>query len=366
MAKKSAFDAVFKDVDSMNVDACTLEDSALSLVDSWTDTGSYALNAICSGSLFGGVPQGRIVGLTGPSGCGKTLMMTKILGNFQKKDPENWGVVFDSEVAVDKDTAIRLGANPNQIRHYPVESVTQTRNQILKLLDGIIENNMQGKVMILIDSLGNLAGDKEIKDAQEDKQASDMGTRAKSIKSMLRTCTYRTAKAGTTLLFSNHIYNNPSQMYPTLVKTQSGGESPIYLASLLIQLGFKLEKNEKDFEGEKILGAAKNVGGITMHAMTSKNRFIPPFLSTDLYLNFMTGLDKYSGLFDMAKSMGIITGEKTYEIGGKKLGFRKDFEHDPEVWEKIIIPVMEPIIKKQFTFSSDVEALQEELDALQK
>jgi hypothetical protein len=61
-------------------------------------------------------------------------------------------------------------------------------------------------------------------------------------------------------------------MYESAVKNQSGGEGPIYLASLLVQLAFRREKNEKDYEKEEMVSIAKKVGGITMRALTVKNR----------------------------------------------------------------------------------------------
>lgn len=368
MAKKTDEIAnIFKALDDINPDGALLSESALSIVDDWIDTGSYALNAILSGSCFKGMQAGRIIGISGPSGCGKTLLAMKTIANFQRKDPKNWALVFDSEIAVDKQTAVNLGADPTRIRHYPVNAVKETRNQILKALDIIIANGLHGKFIILIDSLGNLAGDKEITDAENDKTASDMGTRAKDIKSMLRTLTYRAAKAKTTIIFTNHIYSDPMAMYESAVKQQSGGEGPVYMASLLLQLGFKREKNEKDYQEEQIIAIAKKVGGITMHGLTVKNRFIPQMLMTDLYLNFRTGLDRYSGLFDIAKALNVITGDKTYEINGLKLGYRKDFECDPKTWDEIILPVLEPIINKEFSFSTEaaqVAAAQEHEEAL--
>lgn len=352
---------LFEALDKMNPDASVLSENPLSLVKEWIDTGNYAFNAILSGSCYGGVPKGRIVGFSGPSGCGKTLLINKIIGNFQRKDPEAWGVVFDSEIAVDAATAAAVGADPKRIKHVPVNTVEDVRNQVLALLDRIIEQKMQGKIIIGIDSLGNLAGSKEVGDAEEGKSASDMGTRAKSIKSMLRVLTYRAARANTTIIFSNHEYSNPASMYPSIVHNQSGGEGPIYLASLLVQLGFRREKNEDDYEKEEILGQAKKVGGITITALSVKNRFIPQMLFTELYLNFKTGLDRYSGLFEMAKNLNLITGSKTWECEGQKLGYRKDFERDPKVWEEIILPKLEALITKEFRYSSAVEDLKKEV-----
>jgi RecA/RadA recombinase len=365
MVKKRDIPDIFKELDKINTDGALLSENALSVVDDWIDTGSYALNAIISGSLYKGVPNGRVVGFAGPSGCGKTLMSTKIVANFQKKSPDNWGIVFDSEIALDAATARALGADPERIKHYPVNSVLGVRNQALMVLNQIIEKGLQGKFIIVIDSLGNLGGGKEINDAEEDKSAADMGLRAKDMKSMLRTITYKAAKAKTTVVFTNHTYANPAAMYPSAVDNQSGGSGPIYMASLLVQLGFKREKNEKDHEDAEIIAVAKKVGGITMHALTVKNRFIPQMLTTDLYLNFKTGLDRYSGLFELAKAMGVLEGTITYTCEGLPIGRRKEIEADPKLWEKVL-PVLEKKIQKEFAFHSDADILVDEVEDLNK
>ena len=361
--KKKAL-SVFEGMEELNPHGALLSESALSIVDEWTDTGSYALNAIVSGSCYKGVQNGRVIGFAGPSGCGKTLLTQKIVGNHQKKGRDRWGIVFDSEIAVDAQTATNLGADPSRIKHYPVNTVNDTRNQVLKVLNNIIDLKLQNKFMIVVDSLGNLAGTKEVADADKDKDAADMGLRAKELKGFLRVITIPAAIAKTTVLFTNHTYKNPNAMYPSAVENQSGGEGPIYMASLLVQLGFLREKNEKELEREEIIAIAKKVGGITMHALTVKNRFIPQMLTTDLYLNFKTGLDRYSGLFEIAKAFNVIEGNMTYTCRGTELGYRKNFEKNPDIWEKIVIPALEPIINKEFTFFSEADALKKEVEEL--
>jgi hypothetical protein len=75
----------FKILDDLNPDAQFLDENTLSTVKEWIDTGCMALNAIISGSLYGGIPMGRIIGFAGPQACGKTLMVNKIMANAQKK-----------------------------------------------------------------------------------------------------------------------------------------------------------------------------------------------------------------------------------------------------------------------------------------
>jgi len=357
----------FSVIEKLNKDSATLSEGALSTVTEYIDTGSYALNAIVSGSMYKGIPKGRVTGLVGPTGCGKTLIINKIIGNAQKKDPDVWGVVWDSEAAHDAQSAKSVGANPDKIKVNPIETVEDCRNQISAFLDKVIENPaLHGKFIIAIDSLGNLASHKEIEDAKAGKHAQDMGLRAKSIKSMMRALTYKCAKAGVTCLFANHIYDDPSSLFPSLIKNQSGGKGPLYLASLLIQLAVKQDKKKDAKDTENVIPMANRVKGVIMKALTVKNRFIPPFLQTELFLNFKTGLYEYTGLLEMAVAYGVvIQSGSTYSLAdGTKLGYEKNWRDSKEVWDKIL-PPLDEIIKKEFAFSNDeVNEITKEVEEL--
>jgi RecA/RadA recombinase len=348
--------SAFKVLNGMNEDASILDDNALSVVKDYIDTGSLALNAIVSGSLRGGFPKGRITGLVGPEQCGKTHILCKAIANEQKKDPQVWGVIWDSESAYDIDTIKNVGGDPNRIKICPVESVEDCRNQISTFLDEIIKDpTLNGKIVIGIDSLGNLASAKEIEDARKGKSAVDMGARAKSIKSLIRTITYRVAKANATTIFTNHIIDNPAELYPSAIKKTAGGRGSLYIASLLVQL---YAVNIKDDEN--------HINGVTLNAMTTKNRFIPPFKKTSLELNFTTGLYKYSGLLELGLEYGIITKDaNTYMLpDGTKLGTEKKFRDDAELWERLI-PILDEKLQKQLKFSSEEnETLAKEVEEL--
>lgn len=358
----------FKALNKMNSDSAILSENALSVVNEFIDTGSMALNAIVSGSLTGGVPKGRITGLVGPTGSGKTLILNKIIANAQKSDPDVWGVVWDTENAYDPQMAINVGANPDRIKVNPVATVEECRNQIATFLDGIIADpSLHGKIVIGIDSLGNLASAKEIADAEKGKNAVDMGMRAKSLKSMMRVLTHKCAKANATLLFTNHIYDDPACMFPSLVKSQAGGKGPLYLASLLIQLAVTQEKMESSGEKEKFIPMANRVKGVNLRALTVKNRFVPPFLETSMYLNFKTGLYKYSGLLEMAEAYDIVKREgNTYvSQSGEKLGFKKAFRDSAQLWEDHIIPNLDIALQKDLVFSTEAERLAVEVEELE-
>lgn len=354
---------IFKSVDDLNPDSAVLDAATLSTAEDWIDTGSYALNAIISGSLHKGIPSGRITGFAGPSMAGKTLIMNKIMANAQKKG--YIPVIWDSEVAVDKKSAEGAGMDTARVKYYPVETIEDCRNQICAFLDNVIKaDNPDLKFIVAIDSLGNLASAKEIKDTAAGKEASDVGQRAKAIKSMMRTLTYKAAKAKVPILFSNHIYEG-MEMFPTLVKTQSGGKGPIYLASVLVQLSTKNEK-ASDNPDEQSVAIAHNVSGVTLGAMTVKNRFVPSYLKTELYLNFKSGLDKHTGLFEIAEAFGVIEKPgRTVMYKGESLGYRKDLEKNPKFWDKIL-PELESVLQEKLCYgtSSSVD-IEEEVDNIE-
>jgi len=352
--KASSLKDIFEAVDALNTDSSLLsEESSLSIVNDWIDTGSYALNAIFSGSVYRGVPVGRVTGFSGPSGAGKTLIINKIIANAQKKG--YFAAIWDTEAAVDRQSAEGVGIDPSRVKYYPVETVEDCRNQIATFLDKIIAaNDPNLKVIVAIDSLGNLASAKELRDVTEGKDAADMGTKAKAMKSMMRALTFKAAKARVPILFTNHIYDNPTSLYPELVKKQSGGSGPVYLASLLVQLATRNEKIDKN-EDQEAIGVAHNVSGVTLSAMTVKNRFVPPFLKAELYNNFRTGLTRYAGLADMA----IVTGDKSYMLGTEKIGYRKNWENDTEFWEKKALPLLEQMFKEKVCYGTTLSEVPE-------
>ena len=347
----------FKVLSDLNPEAAFLDDNSLSSVIEWIDTGSYALNAIISGSLYGGIPMGRLTGFVGPESCGKTLMVNKIMANAQQKKGMHIAY-FDTEGALDENTAKRLGCDTSKIKHVPSEVTEDCRNQIVKFLDIVIEKGLQGKVLLAIDSLGNLITAQEKKKIQEGSDTPDMGNRAKALKSMMRAITHSAAKANCPVVFTNHIYDDPSQLHPTAIKKQAGGSGPLYMASVIVQMAKKAERAEdsknKDSNTETTL-LSKGINGLTLRALTTKNRFVAPFLEIEMYLNFKTGLNKYSGLIEMAEGYGVV--EKAghrYVFNGETLGFFKDWKDNDEIWGKIL-PVLEQKLQVALAFKNESE-----------
>jgi recombination protein RecA len=348
----------FKLLDKLNSNAAFLDGNSLSTVNEWIDTGSYALNAIISGSLYGGIPMGRLTAFVGPESCGKTLMANKIMANAQKKGM--YVAYFDTEGALDEATAKRLGCDTAKIKHVPSEITEHCRNEIVQFLNTIVENKLQGKVLIVIDSLGNLITAQEKKKIEEGSETLDMGNRSKQLKSLMRAVTHAAAKANCPVVFTNHIYDDPSQLHPTAIKKQAGGSGPLYMSSVIVQMAKKTERTEdsknKDSNTESTF-ISKGINGVTMRALTTKNRFVTPFLEIEMYLNFRTGLNKYSGLLEMAEGYGVI--EKNghrHSFNGESLGFFKDWKEDEKIWNQIL-PVLEAKLQTELCFKNETGEL---------
>jgi hypothetical protein len=120
---------------------------------------------------------------------------------------------------------------------------------------------------------------------------------------------------------------------------------------VLVQLSTRNEKVTENPD-ESSIAIANNVSGVTMSAMTVKNRIVPPFLKTELYLNFKTGLDENTGLFDLALALGIIEqAGKTYQFQGESVGYRKNIEKDPIFWEKVC-PILEQKLNEELRYGA--------------
>ena len=348
--------AALDSIDKVNPFATYLQDSTLSRVGGWIDTGSYVLNAIISGSIHGGIPKGRVTMMGGESMTGKTLFVLKILANAQKEGLIP--VIFDTENAVDPEGAERIGLDISKVKYVPCVTIEQTRNALFKFLTSVKEKGLEGKFIIAIDSLGNLQSELEHSRMGKDSTSSDMGTKARAMKSLMQTCTNLGATTQTTILCTNHVYDDPSAMFPSIEKNMPGGKSIVYLPSVTVQLARKPMKSDggKTMDAETAVGQ-KNYAGILIRALTRKNRFIKQYLQGEMFLSFHTGLDRYYGLLDLAVGVGaVIQTGSTYQLpDGKKIGYYKNFRKDVDLWENTILPVLEEKIKLEWAYSGGEE-----------
>jgi RecA/RadA recombinase len=311
------------------------------------------LNAIISGSINKGVPRNRVTLFAGESMTGKTYVITKILANAQKEGLVP--VIFDTEGAIDSESAAKLGLDTTKVKYVPCFSIEETRNTIYNFLTKVKENGQEGKFIIAIDSLGNLENQLSLDRMTKESSSTDMGTRARAIKSLLKTCTNMSRLTKTTFLITNHTYDDPSAMYESMIKQQPGGKSVWYLSDVTVQLARKPEKDDGGkLVDSKLAVGQRNYPGVILRALTVKNRFVRQYLQGEMYLSFESGLNKYYGLLDLAVGFGIVVQNgATYALAdGTKLGYYKTWRTDEDLWNTKLLPAIEAKINTEWQYGN--------------
>ena len=262
-----------------------LSENTFSEVDEWIPTGNYLLNAQLSGTLFGGIPNTRSLGLMGDPGTGKSFVCLNVAREAQKK---GYDVIYcDTEGAIDKSSAIKFGIDANKVRYQPIKTVTEFQTFVANLLELVKKAKTGGanpKIMLILDSLGMLSTDKELRDALEGKNAADMGAKAKELRKLFRVITLDLTAAKIPLVCTNHVYAGGG-FFPT--KESSGGDGPIFAMSVISFLS-KAQLKE---------GNSSTKTGIIVTSNLKKSRFTIPE-PVKFHISFANGMNPYVGLQD--------------------------------------------------------------------
>ena len=148
-------------------------------------TGSYILNAQLSGSIYGGIPNNRVTAIAGEQATGKTFYAIGIASTFLNDHTDGAVFYFDSEAAATPDLFRDRGLDPGRVWHFPIDTIEVFRTQMIRILDNLLKTPEKDRkpLLIILDSLGMLASNKELQDAMDDKQVRDM-TKSQTIKSL--------------------------------------------------------------------------------------------------------------------------------------------------------------------------------------
>ena len=282
------------------------------------DTGSHIFNALVSGSVFGGVSGNKITAIAGETSTGKTFFSLAIVKNFLDQNPDGGVMYFDTESAITKNILTTRGMDLDRIGVINVVTIEQFRNRALTVIDkylGLPESDRK-PMMFVLDSLGMLSTEKEIRDALDDKQVRDM-TKSQLVKGAFRMLTLNLGQANVPLIVTNHTYDVIGAYVPT--KEMGGGSGLKYAASTIIYLSKGKEK-----DGTEIIG---NI----IKAKTYKSRLSKENKSVQIRLYYdERGLDRYYGLLDLAEKYNLVkkVGNR-YEIGDKKV-YAKEVYKNPE------------------------------------
>lgn len=287
----------------------------------WHSFGNYAINAVMSGSYTRGIPQGRITGIVGPSGAGKSF----VVGNIIKSAQVDGAIVLvvDSENALDDDYMEKIGVNVGEDNDYFYRGVS-TVSHVIKVVSAFIrgykaqygDDPNAPRVLIAIDSLNMLQTDTVAENYEKGIQKGDQGQKAKQIKAMLLDFVQDIKFLNISIVVTGHVYKNTDQLNGEGVWIVNDGMR-FSLSQILLVTKLKMrDKTTKEFEG------------INMKAFGFKSRFAKPFQSVSIDVPYSTGIDKFSGLLDIAKAAGIVTqsGNRYSITGETNTWFAKDFD----------------------------------------
>jgi len=329
--------------ESGNELASLMSEETLSNTTDWIDTGSLALNGVMSADIMKGIANNKIVGFAGPESTGKTFLVLSIARMAVEK-----GYVvafFDSENSTEKEMLVKRDMDPSKFMYFPVDTVENFRNQTIKIINkyNSVEESQRDKrpkLLLILDSLGNLSTRKEIGDSEADSEKKDM-TRPGLIKSVFRVLSLKLAQAKVPMLVTNHVYDIIGAYVPT--KEMAGGSGLKYAASNII---FLTAKKAKDKDG--------NVTGKYLTARSVKNRFCKEQSKVTIYLDFKKGLHPFYGLQDFGEPM-LKKEAKGWSIKGQKMSEKQLWS---SVWDDELLKTCNENLNKQFSFGatdSDVE-----------
>ena len=285
-------------------------------VSSYVDTGSYIFNALCSGSIYGGLPSNKITAIAGESATGKTFFALGVCQTFLESHKDANVVFFESESAITKDMIEQRDIDSSRMAILPVTTVQEFRYQALQVLDYYEREGGGTPLLLCLDSLGMLSTTKEVEDTEAGKETRDM-TRSQIVKATFRVLTLKMGKLKVPMIMTNHTYDVIGSMFPQ--KEMGGGSGLKYAASTIVYLSKK-----KDKDGSEVVG---NI----IHCKTYKSRLTKENQMVDVRLSYTKGLDRYYGLLELGEKHGVFSKVSTrFELPDGSKIFGKQILEDPE------------------------------------
>ena len=325
----------------------------------FVSTGNYALNRILSGSVYNGIPAGRITLLNGESMTGKSYIATKCIKEAMSNKNFVHAFYVDTEGGALLALMKSMGVNLDKIEHVLVENAETSIITCLEILNTIKEAQLEqpkARFIIVFDSIGAIRAFKLFTDALEKGvNKTDMGITARKVGDLIIGMTIPALKTKTPVLMLNHVYDDPSALHKSKIKNFGGGKKAKFMPRVILQCTHHLEK-------ETISGTEDKSAffqGNALNFFTCKTNNCRPFHECTLTNNFMEVDDPYDGLFPVALKYGfIIQSASRYQVplySGDKNWFKKELINDKkiadEMW-KILLPLVDEESKKDLAFTS--------------
>jgi RecA/RadA recombinase len=270
---------------SRSKDAAVLNESKV-LKGELVKTNVPMINVALSGSLDGGLTSGLGV-LAGPSKHFKTSFALLIAGAYLKQHDDAVVLFYDSEFGSPEAYFETYGVDPNRVLHTPITNVEELKFDIMHQLDNLERTD---KVLILIDSIGNLASKKEVEDARSENTAADM-SRAKALKGLFRMITPHLTLKDIPMLAINHTYKEIG-LFPKDVV--GGGTGIYYSADWIWIIGRRQNKKGTEIKGYDFI------------IKEEKSRFVKEQSKIPITVSWDGGVERFSGLLDVAIAGGFV------------------------------------------------------------
>lgn len=298
-------------------EATVIKDSRFFQPKDMIPTQVHSLNIALSGDINGGITPG-LTTIAGESRHFKSALGLLMAAAFQRKYPEGIVLFYDSEFGVTSEYLEVMGIDLDRVLHIPVMDLEGMKFDIVQRLEQINEND---KVFIFFDSLGNIASKKEVDDALEGKGAADM-TRAKAVKSLFRIVTPHLTVKNIPMVAVAHIYST-MELYSK--KIISGGQAILLSSNTAIIITRSQEKDGKELQG------------FSFNLNIEKSRFVKERSVVPLVVRFDNGIDKNSGLLELALESGHVLSPSKgwYQKPGEENKIRAR-EMDDSFWTEIV------------------------------
>jgi len=268
----------------------TLENSKIFTKKDMIPTTVPMINVALSGSVDGGITPGLTM-LAGPSKHFKTGFALLLASAFLKKYDDGVILFYDSEFGTPQSYFNTFGIAFDRVVHTPIMDVEELKFDIMKQLTNIERTD---RVMIIIDSIGNLASKKEVEDALNEKSVADM-SRAKQLKSLFRMVTPYLTMRDIPMVVVNHTYKEIG-LYPKDIV--GGGTGSYYSSDAIWILG---RQQDKDADG---------IQGYHFVINVEKSRYVREKSKIPITVSFEGGINRWSGLLDVAIDGGYIVKPK--------------------------------------------------------
>lgn len=270
-------------IDQTNV----LADSKFFSQNNQVPTDVPMINVALSGRLDGGLTSGLTV-LAGPSKHFKTSFALLMASAYMKHYEDAVLLFYDSEFGSPQGYFESFDIDSSRVLHTPVTDIEELKFDIMNQLDNLDRDD---HVIVLIDSIGNLASKKEVDDAMNEKSVADM-SRAKALKGLFRMVTPHLTMKDIPLVAINHTYQT-IEMYSKAVV--SGGTGIMYSSDNVWIIG-----RQQDKEGTEIKGYHFIIN-------VEKSRFVKEKSKVPISVSWDGGVERYSGLLDLALLSGHVT-----------------------------------------------------------